>query len=134
METIHVTPAPRILVAEDNLANVSTIKLYLESQGYEVVLAQNGAEAIVVAQSEHPHLILMDIQMPVVDGLEAIEILRRDPDFDDTPIIALTALAMPGDRDRCLASGATDYLAKPFQLKALEDCIQQHLSNSPRDL
>lgn len=117
----------KILLAEDNLANVTTIKLYLESQGYEVFLAHNGAEAIVVAQSQHPQLILMDIQMPMVDGLEAIEILRRDPDFDQTPIIALTALVMPGDRDRCLASGATDYLPKPVQLKALDECIQKHL-------
>jgi len=122
-----LTPKPLILLAEDNPANVSTLKLYLEAQGYVICLASNGAEAIVVAQNQHPQLILMDIQMPEVDGLEAIEILRRDPDFEQTPIIALTALAMPDDRERCLAVGATDYLSKPVQLKALKDCIQRHL-------
>jgi CheY-like chemotaxis protein len=118
---------PQILLAEDNPANVSALKLYLEAQGYQVCLAGNGAEAIVMAQTQHPQLILMDIQMPGVDGLEAIEILRRDPDFEQIPIIALTALAMPTDREQCLAAGATDYLSKPLHLQTLKDCIQKHL-------
>lgn len=118
---------PYILLVEDNPTNVNTLKIYLEAQGYQICFASNGAEAIVVAQSQHPDLILMDIQMPEVNGLEAIQILRRDPDFEQLPIIALTALTMPGDRERCLEAGATDYLSKPIQLKELERCMQQYL-------
>jgi PAS domain S-box-containing protein len=121
---------PCILLAEDNATNVNTLKIYFEAQGYQLCFARNGAEAIVVAQSQHPDLILMDIQMPEVNGLEAIQILRRDPDFEQLPIIALTALTMPGDRERCLEAGATDYLSKPIQLKELERCMQQYLQGA----
>lgn len=113
-----------VLLAEDNMVNVLTISEYLESHGYRVVKAHDGMEAIEKAESSDPRTILMDIQMPVMDGLEAIRQLRLRPRFADTPIIAITALAMPGDRERCLEAGANEYLSKPVRLKKLLQTIQ----------
>jgi signal transduction histidine kinase/DNA-binding response OmpR family regulator len=117
-----------ILLAEDNLANIMTIGDYLESRGYQVVVAHDGLEALTKAQELQPQLILMDIQMPVLNGLEAISRLRADPRFGSTPIIALTALAMPGDRERCLVVGANEYMSKPVSLKKLSQTIDELLS------
>ncbi len=82
---------------------------------------------IAIAKEQSPDLILMDIQMPVMDGLAAISQLRLDPSFVDVPIIALTALAMEGDRDRCLAAGANEYISKPIKLKQLDTVMQKLL-------
>jgi len=116
-----------ILLAEDNMANVLTIGDYLESHGYQIVVAHDGLEALAKAEEHKPNLILMDIQMPALDGLEAIHRLRRDPRFASTPIIALTALAMPGDRERCLDAGANEYVSKPASLKMLLNTIRDLL-------
>ena len=91
--------------------------------------AHDGSEAIEKAQASNPDVILMDIQMPVMDGLEAIRRLRKDHRFVDTPMIALTALAMPGDRERCLEAGANDYMSKPVRLKLLQKTIEDLLTN-----
>ena len=91
-------------------------------------VAQNGHEAIARAGEALPDLILMDIQMPGMDGLEATRLLRQEARFATTPIIALTALAMPGDRERCLAAGASEYLAKPVNLEELVGLIKKLLS------
>ncbi|CAN1210599.1 hypothetical protein TUMEXPCC7403_10410 [Tumidithrix helvetica PCC 7403] len=120
--------SPPILLAEDNAANVNTISSYLEAVGYRVIVANNGREAIALAKAEHPALILMDIQMPEMDGLEAMQHIRRDPNLANVPIVALTALAMADDRDRCLKAGANDYIAKPIKLKQLVATIQQLLA------
>lgn len=120
--------SPLILLAEDNESNVKTMASYLEAKGYRVKVADNGATAIELARAIHPDLILMDIQMPGMDGLEAIGHLRRDPQMQSVPIIALTALAMSGDRERCLAAGADDYLSKPVRLRDLVQRIQQFLT------
>jgi CheY-like chemotaxis protein len=119
---------PLILLAEDNEVNVSTISSYLEAKGYRVLVAKNGQEAIDFTKAHHPNLILMDIQMPGVDGLEAIQTIRKDKQFAQIPIIALTALAMAGDRDKCLESGASYYLTKPVKLKQLVTTMRQLLS------
>jgi PAS domain S-box-containing protein len=113
-----------ILLAEDNAANILTIGDYLESHGYEIVVAHDGIEAIEKAETIHPNIILMDIQMPVMNGLEAMTRLRMNSRFATTPIIALTALAMPGDRERCLNAGANEYLSKPVSLKNLFHIIK----------
>jgi CheY-like chemotaxis protein len=120
-------PTPLILLAEDNEANISTVSSYLTAKGYRVISAKNGQEAINLACTESPNLILMDIQMPEMDGLSAIRQLRNDPNFGNIPIIALTAFAMTGDRERCLETGASDYLSKPVRLKELEKMIREHL-------
>jgi len=131
----NITPSqrsvasPLILLAEDNEANTMTVLGYLKAKGYQVLLAKNGQEAVALAQSETPDLILMDIQMPGMDGLEAMQQIRREPTLVDVPIIALTALAMTSDRERCLAAGASDYLSKPIQLRQLVTTIQQLLAS-----
>jgi PAS domain S-box-containing protein len=117
----------RILLAEDNEANILATGDYLRSHGYEVLVARNGREAVEMARAERPALILMDIQMPVLDGLEAIRRIRRS-EARDIPIIALTALAMRADRVRCLEAGADDYLSKPVRLAELRKTIEERLN------
>ncbi|MBN3870486.1 GAF domain-containing protein [Nostoc sp. JL33] len=119
--------APLILLAEDNQANISTVSSYLGAKGYRILLATNGQEAIDLATTHQPDLILMDIQMSGMDGLEAMRQIRLNPNLIDIPILALTALAMTGDRDRCLEAGANEYLTKPVKLKQLATTIQQLL-------
>ncbi len=116
-----------VLLADDNPANILTICDYLESHGYQLVVAHNGLEAIEKAEENTPNIILMDIQMPAMNGLEAIRRLRADSRFATTPIIALTALAMPGDREHCLEAGATEYMSKPVSLKGLVETINNLL-------
>jgi PAS domain S-box-containing protein len=121
------TIAPLILLAEDQEANISSIVSYLNVKGYRMLIAHNGEEALSLTQSDHPDLILMDIQMPRMDGLEAMQHIRRFPKQSDVPIIALTAFAMEGDRERCLAAGANEYMSKPIRLKELLVKIQELL-------
>lgn len=120
--------APLILLAEDNESNILVMTEYLHRSGYRVQVARNGNEAVMQAQQERPGLILMDIQMPLLDGLEAMRRIRADVNLSDLPIIALTALVMPGDRERCMEAGANVYLSKPVGLKALTEVIQQCLA------
>lgn len=121
------TNSPVILLAEDNEANRNTFANYLQAKGYQILIAQNGREAIALNQTHHPDLILMDIQMPEVDGIEAIQTIRQDAQFATVPIIALTALSMEGDCERCLAAGANHYLSKPVRMTTLVMQVQQLL-------
>ncbi|MGJ5631772.1 PAS domain S-box protein [Nostoc sp. CALU 1950] len=123
-----VLDTPLILLAEDNQANIDTMSGYLEGRGYHLILANNGQQAIDLVRVQRPDLIVMDIQMPGMDGLEAMRRIRNDRQFVHIPIIALTALAMPGDRETCLAAGANEYFTKPIKLKQLVTTIQQLLS------
>jgi CheY-like chemotaxis protein len=122
------TSSPLILIVEDNALNVNTISSYLTAKGYRSIVANDGQAAIELTQQHHPDLILMDIQMPGMDGLEAIVKIRQNLQLVAIPIIALTALAMDGDREKCLRAGANDYLTKPFKLKQLHNTIQQFLA------
>jgi PAS domain S-box-containing protein len=115
----------RVLVAEDNESNIVITCDYLRSRDFAVTVARNGREALAAAIEQQPDLILMDIQMPEMDGIEAIRRLRAMPAFATTPIIALTALAMPGDRERCLEVGASTYITKPVMLQSLAEVMQQ---------
>lgn len=117
----------KLLLAEDNEFNLATMSEYLTACGYELQVARNGREALQVVAEWQPDLIIMDIQMPEMDGLEAIRQLRAQAMYAATPIIAVTALAMPGDRERCLLAGATDYLAKPVSLRRLAERIERLL-------
>lgn len=125
-----IESSPLILVAEDNEASLNTLASYLTVKGYRLLTAKNGTEVIQLAVSERPDIILMDIQMPGMDGLEATQLIRQNPGLERVPILALTALAMEGDRDRCLAAGATDYLTKPVKLRELVQQIERMLVNS----
>jgi PAS domain S-box-containing protein len=113
-----------VLLAEDNEINAEMIAEYLEAHNYKVFVSQDGETVLQKARETSPAIILMDIQMPKMDGLEAIRHLRADARFASTPIIALTALAMPGDREHCIQAGANEYLSKPVSLRKLVETIQ----------
>ncbi|CAD5924934.1 Sensory/regulatory protein RpfC [Planktothrix tepida] len=117
-----------LLLVEDNELNIATISSYLSSKGYKIEIAKNGEEGVTLAKSLSPDLILMDIQLPKVDGLEAIRQIRAEQRLTSTPIIALTALAMTGDQEKCLNAGANDYLSKPVKLKQLVEKIEDLLN------
>ena len=125
---LNTLRSPLILLAEDNEANISSMHSYLEAKGYRIYVARDGLEAISFAKEYQPDLILMDIQMPVMNGFDAIKQIRLEPNFDNTPIIALTALAMESDRQKCLDSGADEYITKPVKLQALSQKIQTLLT------
>ena len=120
-------PAPVVLVAEDNEYTSETISDYLQAKGYQVILARDGVEAIAQTRREHPDVVLMDIQMPVLDGLQAIRCIRADDDVGEVPIIALTALALSGDRERCMTAGANAHMSKPVGMKNVIEVIETHL-------
>lgn len=108
-----------VLLVEDNEDNRIIYSTVLRHVGYDVVEAENGVQAIALARSERPDLILMDISIPELDGWEATRILRADLATKDTPIIALTAHALPDDRERAAKVGFTAYLAKPVEPRAV---------------
>ncbi|MFZ0544038.1 MAG: response regulator [Candidatus Promineifilaceae bacterium] len=114
-----------ILLAEDNLLTVGGIVEFLSLFGFDVVVAGDGEQVVEKAAEFPPDLILMDIQLPKRDGLEAIKIIRNDLGLTDVPVIALTALTMPGDRQSCLDAGADEFISKPFKLGYLADVIRQ---------
>jgi CheY-like chemotaxis protein len=118
---------PIILLIEDTRETTALVTDYLQMNGYQVISARDALTGIEMAKRTRPNLILMDIQLPGMDGLEATQHLREDPEFRSVPIIALTALAMPGDRERCLAAGANDYMTKPVSLKKLALVIEHYL-------
>jgi CheY-like chemotaxis protein len=124
------TNKPTVLLVEDTKEVIMMIRDYLELAGYKVVIARDGVEALAQAGLVHPDLILMDVMMPRMDGFETTRKLRSEPEFKYTPIIAITALAMPSDRERCLAAGMDEYISKPINLKALVRLIQSCLFNS----
>jgi PAS domain S-box-containing protein len=131
LSPIEINPdraiAPLILLVEDNEANIDTFTSYLTAINYRVIFAKNGRDALSMAKANFPDIILMDIQMPDIDGLEAIRLIRADESIAAIPIIAVTALAMEGDRERCLAAGANEYLSKPIKFRQLNSAIQQIL-------
>ncbi|MEB3121824.1 MAG: response regulator [Snowella sp.] len=117
--------SPLILLADDDEGNRKTLDDYLSNKGYRMLLAYNGKEAVEMVKSHRPDLILMDIQMPEMDGLEATTLIRSDPAIAHIPIIALTALALPEQVERCLAVGINEYLVKPLRFKVLMETIQK---------
>jgi len=123
----------RILLAEDNEANHAVYRAFFAQRGCELLLARNGREAVDLTIQHQPDLVLMDIQMPVMDGLEAIRLLRGDARTEQLPIIAITALAMPGDRVRCLEAGANAYLTKPINMRELARLIARYTTPTPAE-
>jgi len=122
-------PKALLLLADDNEVVLETLSDYLTAQNYRVIAARNGRELLQLAAEDLPELVLTDIQMPFMDGLDGIRKLRSHPNqqLARIPIVAVTALAMPGDRERCLAAGANEYLSKPLQLESLARLIQKLL-------
>jgi two-component system cell cycle response regulator DivK len=121
---------PKLLVVEDNEMNRDMLCRRLTRKGYEVLMAVDGAQGVSMAQSKKPDLILMDVTLPVLDGLEATRILKRSEETRAIPIIALTALAMVGDREQALQAGCDDYDTKPVELPRLLEKIEGLLKQS----
>lgn len=109
----------RILVVEDTPANMKLMMLILGSAGHVALQAGTAQDALALAHHEHPDLILMDVQLPDMDGLEATRRLKASPQTRDIPVLAVTALAMKGDRERMLAAGCDGYMEKPVDYRAL---------------
>jgi CheY-like chemotaxis protein len=121
-----------VLLVEDNEANIKTFSRYLSTKGYRVVIARDGREALVRAREERLDVILMDIQLPGIDGLEVTRRIRADAMLTAIPIITLTARAMRGDRERCLEAGANDYMSKPVSLQRLIGAIEAQLNRNSK--
>ena len=119
--------AKRILVVEDNPDNMTLIVDVLTSLNYEIVQALNGQEGIDKAQEVEPDLILMDLALPLVDGWTATSRIKANPALKSTPVIALTAHALTGDREKALAAGCDDYLTKPLKLDRLIEKLTEYL-------
>ena len=116
------------MLAEDHETNVLVTSDYLENRGYQVFIAHSGREVLSKVEEFTPDIILMDIQMPDLNGIDTTRRLRTDPRFATLPIIALTAFAMLGDRERCLEAGMNEYVSKPFKLKELERIMERFLN------
>lgn len=118
----------RILVVEDQEDNRQILRDLLTSAGFEVIEAENGEQALAMAAAERPELILMDIQLPVLDGYEATRRLKTDPVLRAIPIIVITSYALSGDEERARAAGCDDYVAKPYSPREVLDKVQKILS------
>jgi PAS domain S-box-containing protein len=127
---VEKSRAGNILLVEDTESVVILLSDYLRARGHRLSVARDGLNGLAMARADLPDLILLDVQMPGMDGFEVIEKMRADQTLKDTHVIALTALAMPGDRERCLAAGMNDYISKPIHLKKLARMIELHLQNT----
>jgi two-component system, cell cycle response regulator DivK len=117
-----------ILVVEDNAANMKLATFLLESAGYTVLPASDAEAGIALARKERPALILMDVQLPDMDGLHATGLLKKDESTRHIPVIALTALAMKGDEERIRAAGCDGYIAKPLSYRDFLTTVADHLA------
>ena len=118
----------KILVVEDNVYNRDLIRRFLEPEGFEVVVAHDGAEGLARAATDKPDLVLMDMSLPVIDGWEATRRMKADPATAKIPVIALTAHAMLGDREKALDAGCDDYDTKPIDIERLLSKIKALLT------
>jgi CheY-like chemotaxis protein len=117
-----------ILIIEDNEQNLYLMRFLLQANGLEVVSATNGQDGLRLASELHPAAILLDIQLPVMDGYAVAEEIRKRSDLGMVPIIAVTSYAMVGDRERILAAGATDYIEKPINPETFVAQVRRHLT------
>lgn len=121
----------KILYVEDNEDNIYMLTRRLGRKGYEVLVATDGASGVEMAKSESPALVLMDLNLPIMDGWEATRRLKAAPETEDIPVVALSAFAMAGDRDRALEAGCDDYVSKPIDFKLLYSKIESILEVGP---
>ena len=122
----------RVLVVEDNEKNMKLVRDVLQAKGYRTLEAATGAQAVELAAEHAPDLVLMDIQLPGIDGVEALRRLRADERTASIPVLALTAQAMHGDRERFLAAGFDGYLSKPVNIVELVATVKQHCDGRAR--
>lgn len=119
----------RVLVIEDNAANMTLVAVVLESAGHAVICATDAETGLSLAREQQPDLVLMDIQLPDMDGLEATRQLKADPRTAAIPVIAVTALVMKGDEDRIMDAGCNGYIAKPIRYAELVAAVTAHLES-----
>lgn len=119
--------AVKVLYIEDDPINRYLVKKVLTAKGYDVHEADNGNDGIIISESVNPDLILMDMQMPGLDGYEATKKIKSKPGMKDIPIIALTAHALHGDKEKCLAAGCDGFISKPIDVRTFEDQISKFL-------
>jgi len=117
----------KVLLVEDNRMNSRLTEFVLERDGFEVIIAATAEEAIDKVKRDQPDVILMDIQLPGMDGLEATKLLKQDSDTADVPIIAITAHAMRGDEDRIKAAGCEGYIPKPINTWKLAEMVKDYI-------
>jgi two-component system cell cycle response regulator DivK len=117
----------RILVVEDQEDNRRILRDLLTSAGFDMIAAENGEDAITSAQEGRPDLILMDIQLPILDGYEATRRIKADPDLKSIPIIVVTSYALSGDEEKARLAGCDDYVAKPFSPRQLLAKIKEYV-------
>jgi len=128
MEKIDLSATPKtVLVVEDNELNMKLFTDLLEAHGYHVVQARTGPEALDAAREHTPDLILMDIQLPEISGLQVTQEILKNDDLADIPIIAVTAFAMKGDEERIRAGGCRDYIAKPISVVGFLEKVKRYL-------
>lgn len=118
----------RILIVDDNATNLKLVAYLMKAQGYEVTTATDADSALAEVRTNRPRLILMDLQLPGIDGLEITRRLKADPATRDIKIVAVTAYAMKGDQERALAAGCDDYVTKPIDTRTLPVTIAKHLN------
>lgn len=119
---------PKILVVEDHLHNRELLVTLLELHGYSVITAGNGEEGVVRARAERPDLIILDMELPGLNGYEAARLIRSDPEIGRTPILAVTAHALPGDEAKALAAGCDGYISKPIDTRGLPVKVRELLA------
>jgi len=118
-----------VLIVEDNELNMKLFRDLLEAHGYNTLQTRNGIEALSLAKEHHPDLILMDIQLPEVSGLDVTKWLKEDDNLRDIPVIAVTAFAMKGDEERIREGGCEAYISKPITVSMFLDTIRQFLGD-----
>ena len=120
---------PKILIVEDNEMNRDMLSRRLERRGFAIVMAVDGQQGVDMTRSEKPDLVLMDMSLPVMDGWTATQTIKGDAELKSIPVIALTAHAMEGDREKAMAAGCDDYDTKPIELPRLLEKIAKFLPN-----
>jgi CheY-like chemotaxis protein len=118
-----------VLIVEDNEMNRDMLSRRLERRGFTIRISVDGAEGVAMATADIPDLVLMDMSLPIMDGWEATRTLKANPDTAGIPVIGLTAHAMAGDREKCLAAGCDDYDTKPIELPRLLEKMQSQLGD-----
>ncbi len=123
----------RVLVIEDNEQNMCLVSFILEKNGCEVLQARNGLDGVKMAVENEPDLILLDIQLPVMDGYSVARAIRKEPTLKNTPMVAVTSYAMPGDRDQAMQAGCTGYIEKPIDPETFMSQVEHFTKGEERD-
>ena len=123
-------PNAKILIVDDNVANLKLARLLLESEGFKITTATDADEVLKMLPNDQPHLILMDIQLPSMDGLTLSRLIKANPEYETIAIVALTAYAMKGDAERAQASGCCGYITKPIDTRTFASTITDYLNSA----